>query len=140
MGKRILNWFIFGIFFALMPLIIYMILHYLSNMPLQLKECIPELLFFTIMVCATCLWDVNDMKKKIKSDIVFNLFFASLIILLIFSAILYGGIQLQNMQNNIEFMSLQKVYTFSMFMTIASGILGTIIQIVLSRIEVQSYE
>ena len=80
------------------------------------------------------------MKKKIKNDIVFNLFFASLIILLIFSAILYGGIQLQNMQNNIEFMSLQKVYTFSMFMTIGSGILGTIIQIVLSRIEVQSDE
>lgn len=140
MGKRILNWFIFGIFFALMPLIIYIVLHYLSEISIELKDCIPELLFFTIMICATCLWDVNDMKRKIKSDIVFNLFFASLIILLIFSAILYGGVQLQNMQNNIEFMSLQKVYFFSIIMAISSGILGTIIQIVLSRIEVQRDE
>lgn len=140
MGKRILNWFIFGIFFALMPLIIYIVLHYLSETSVKLNECIPELLFFTIMICSTCLWDVNDMKRKIKSDIVFNMFFASLIILLIFSAILYGGMQFQNMQNNIEFMSLQKVYTFSIIMATGSGILGTIIQIVLSRIEVQRDE
>lgn len=140
MGKRILNWFLFGILFALMPLIIYIVLHYMCEIAIEIRDCISELLFFTIMICATCLWDVNDMKKKIKSDIVFNLFFASLIILLIFSAILYGGIQLQNMKNDIKIMSIQRTYTFSMIMTISSGILGTIIQIVLSRIEVQSDE
>lgn len=138
MGKRITSWLIFGIFFALVPLIIYILLSYICDIQIDLKNCIPELLFFTIMICATCLWDVNDMKKLIKADMVFNLFFAALIILIVFSAILYGSIQLQNMNDKMLIMSLDKTYSFSMLMSIFSATLGTIIQIVLSRIEVQN--
>lgn len=138
MVKRIINWFVFGIFFALVPLIIYILLSYICDIQIDLKNCIPELLFFTIMISATCLWDVNDMKKLIKEDVAFNLFFVALLILIIFSAILYGSIQLQNINDSMIIMSLEKTYTFSVLMSIFSATLGTIIQIVLSRIEVHN--
>lgn len=135
MSKRIFNWFIFGIIFALMPLIIYVLMHYICNKPIISEECIPELLFFNIMVAATCMWDVTEMRRAISNDFFVNCFYISLIILLIFAAMFYGAMQLQGIDTSIKLIEIDRLFYFSRNMSIVGGILGTIIQIILSRVE-----
>lgn len=135
MSKRIFNWFMFGIIFALMPLIIYGLMHYICNKPIISEECIPELLFFNIMVAATCMWDVTEMRRVIRDDLFINSFYISLIILLILAAIFYGAMQLQSFDTSIKIIEIDRLFYFSRNMSIIGGILGTIIQIILASME-----
>lgn len=140
MSKRIINWFTYGIGFALMPLLIYLLLHYLSNTQLDFYACVPELLFFTIMICATCLWDLSDIKNKVGKDMVLNIFFSVLIILIVLCAILYGSVQFASISDNNLLLSNNKTCFFSLIIAMLSAMLGTIIQVIISRVEVKLYE
>ena len=123
--RRIRKWFLFEVIFALLPLMSYIIVRYINGVEISLEECIPELLFFTIMICANCLCVVSDMKNS-KEEGFFEAFFVSLVILIVIAAVLYGGLQVQNIKDNII---IQRTYTFSVMIAIASAMLGLLVQI-----------
>ena len=78
------------------------------------------------MLSAVSLGDVVDLNKKIPK-FVLTVFIAILVLLVILSAVLYGGLLAD--QDNF---SAENVYTISFAMALSGFAVGTIIQILLS--------
>lgn len=138
MANRILRWCIYTLIFALLPTLISLLFSVLFD--LKLKNYSTELIFFVIMICATSLSDINDAKKYIKKDFVFNLFFGFCMIGIITTSVLYGGIALidMGMVDILDSAIMQNIKGISIILSIISAIIGLIIQIILYRTEVSA--
>ena len=138
MANRILRWCIYTLIFALIPTLISLLFSVLFD--LKLKNYSTELIFFVIMICATSLSDINDAKKYIKKDFVFNLFFGFCMIGIITTSVLYGGIALidMGMVDILDSAIMQNIKGISIILSIISAIIGLIIQIILYRTEVSA--
>lgn len=131
------KWFIFTLLFAFIPITISLLFNYLSGASQNTYNFIGEILFFTIMVSSTSLSDIVGLNKTVK-DFILTIFIGFFILLVLSSSILYGGIlygQINNITSD-EFNG--RVFIISLSLAILSGILGTIIQVLMSRIEVST--
>lgn len=133
MANRILKWLIYTLAFALLPTFILLLFSLLFG--LKVSDFSAELLFFTIMICATSLNDIQEMKKKTNNDFVFNLFFGVCIVLIVTVSVLYGSILIVNMSNSTMQVN-TNIKLFSIILSIFSGTIGLLIQIILYRTEV----
>ena len=134
MANRILRWVVYTLIFALLPTIISVSLGYLFKV--KVADYTNELLFFIIMICATSLNDIQETKKKIDKDFVFNLFFSVCIILIVIVSVLYGSTLLVKMMELTENSIFDNIRSLSISLSILSGVIGLIIQIILHRTEV----
>lgn len=87
------------------------------------------------MICATSLNDIQAMKLKIKKDFVFNLFFGICILIIVTVSVIYGSIVLVNMSQQTILLKCN-IKTISIILSILSGIIGFLIQVILYRTEV----
>lgn len=133
MANRILKWIVYTLIFALLPTFISLLFGLLFD--LEVNDYSTELLFFAIMICATSLNDIQEMKKQIKNDFVFNMFFGVCIILIVTVSVIYGSILLLNMSEQINGLN-DNIKLFSIILGILSGVIGFLIQIILYRTEV----
>ena len=134
--RRIVNWFTYTIFCALLPMVItLMVRNIIITEGAPAYSYAGELLMFTVMVTATSLGDIKDLRAEAGADIFLDVFFSAMLLFLIASAILYGcnvlsentGIQIIDMK--------EKGLKISICISGISTMLGTIIQIIIARSE-----
>ena len=135
--RRIVNWFTYTILCALLPMIItFTVRHILiakDNVPYNYAG---ELLLFTTMIAASSLGDIKDFRLMTGKDIFLDVFFSSMLLLLLVSAILYGcnvvadNIYINIIDNNGNLLILSSI------IGIITAILGTIVQIIIAKSEV----
>ena len=90
---------------------------------------------FTVMVTATSLGDIKDLRAEVGADIFLDIFFSAMLLFLIASAILYGcsvlsentGMQIIDMK--------EKGLKISICISVICALLGTIIQIIIAKSE-----
>lgn len=134
--RRIVNWFTYTILCALLPMVITFIIRTTlitqDNPPYNYAG---ELLLFTVMVAATSLGDIKDLRVEIGGDIFLDIFFSVMLLLLLVSAILYGCNVIAD-NTNISIIDIDgKVLKLSGAISAVSGILGTIIQVIIAKSE-----
>lgn len=132
-ANRILRWVVFSLIFALLPTFIAVLFGVLFGV--SVNDYSTELLFFVIMICASSLSDIQEMKIKTNNDFVFNLFFGVCIVLIVTVSVIYGSLLLVNMSE--ASLSLNtNIKMFSIILSILSGVMGLLVQIILYRTEV----
>lgn len=146
MANRLLRWFIYTFLFALLPTLIISLFGFVFD--ITIKDNSTELFFFTIMLCATSLNDIQENKKYAKKDFVFNLFFGIFIIMIVIVSVLYGSIIFIEMADvttelfNIEMTDVttelfnNKIQSLAIIVSLFSGIISLILQVILHRTEV----
>ena len=135
--RRIINWFTYTILCALLPMMIAFTVRHI----LVVKDSIPynyagELLLFTVMVAASALGDIKDFRSVTGNDIFLDIFFSAMLILLLVSAILYGC---NVVANNGHFDIIDnngKMLILSGIIGILVAVLGTMVQIIIAKSEV----
>lgn len=132
--KRLINWIFFGIFCALLPIFIYLGIRYLFEIDIKKIECIPELLFFIVMTSTTCLSDIIQLNNRTHNDSTLQILENTFMGLLIISAVIYGAFELFNIGIS-ETFSINRLFNISLVLSIAIGIIGTIIQIFIAKVE-----
>ena len=146
LANRLLRWFIYTFLFALLPTLIISLFGFVFD--ITIKDNSTELFFFTIMLCATSLNDIQENKKYAKKDFVFNLFFGIFIIMIVIVSVLYGSIIFIEMADvttelfNIEMTDVttelfnNKIQSLAIIVSLFSGIISLIIKVILNRKEV----
>lgn len=146
LANRLLRWFIYTFLFALLPTLIISLFGFVFD--ITIKDNSTELFFFTIMLCATSLNDIQENKKYAKKDFVFNLFFGIFIIMIVIVSVLYGSIIFIEMADvttelfNIEITDVttelfnNKIQSLAIIVSLFSGIISLILQVILHRTEV----
>jgi len=133
--KRLINWFTFGVCFALLPLLFAWIFRALAGKDsLEANSDFPEILFFSVMVCSTTISDIRGANKQQSWSNYFLALESILTLGAIVSAGLYGGIRFASILNpSIAFR--MQLLTYSILLTIALFLCSTASQIMISTVE-----
>ena len=137
MKKRLIRWFFIILPFALIPFAIGIFLRLIAGeFTLGNIASSPEILFFTLMVCATALSDRNEIDQISKSQTVFQLLGSALIIGAVFSAILYGILLYNNIfeHDAVGFQS-PSFFWFEIVFAIIFLVIGTVTEVIIGQIE-----
>ena len=133
MDDRLLKWFVFTILFAFIPVGISIFCNFFSLKPLKEgTEFIGELLFFTIMISSTSLRDIIDLNRIVR-DAILTCIVTALILLLIFCSAFY----VLFLQSESSTINMNGLFKTSITLAIIGGILGTLVQIYIGRVEVR---
>lgn len=135
--RRIINWITYTIVCALLPMMISLLVRniIISTQEINTYNYSGELLLFSVMVAATSIGDIKDFQVVVGKDIFLDIFFSSMLVLLLVSSILYGcNVIADNVK--LELFDVNgSVFFFSRIISMIIGILGAIIQIVIARSE-----
>jgi hypothetical protein len=138
MGNRLVRWFTFTVGFALLPLTVSILLNYLRGSEiLATLQRSPELLFFCLMVCATALGDITESSVAVGRDIVLRILSSALLLGAVVSAILYGSFLNEQMAVAGSAAFQRRLFTLAALMSLLFLGLGTVVQVLLARIEEQ---
>ena len=135
--RRIINWITYTIVCALLPMMISLLVRniIISTQEINTYNYSGELLLFSVMVAATSIGDIKDFQVVVGKDIFLDIFFSSMLVLLLVSSILYGcNVIADNVKLELFDMN-GSVFFFSRIISVIIGILGAIIQIVIARSE-----
>lgn len=135
MANRLVKWVLYTIIFAFIPISVSLLLTYLIGAEKNISDFNNEVLFFTIMICSTSLSDIVTLNKKIK-DFLLTIFSAFFILLVLFSTVMYGSMIYGDINDLLADVFKERVFYISVILAFIASILGTIIQILLSRTEV----
>ena len=98
--RKFINWIVFHAIFALFPLLsVWFFRSLLSKTTVESVHDFPEILFFSLVVCASTVGDLRSVDKPKRWTITFWILEAALLIGAIGSAILYGGIRFASIIN-----------------------------------------
>lgn len=139
MARRLVRWFTFGVMFALIPLLWSLLIRYFTGkLTFAAAAESPEILFFSLMVDATSLADLNDVArprtKRDLVDLMRDILWAALLLGAVFSAIFYGVFLMATLGTTIGENFLYRIFSFSMVLAIVSFCLTTVTQVFLGRI------
>ena len=128
MYKRICLWLGFTVALGAFPLLFVLVIKYVTKSEISISVISPELFFFNVMVYADGLKTLYDIKKSDKNKKVKDTLFVSVVILLIFLAVIYGILLLNS---NIPDLNLQLklINILSIIFTIICIILSICIQV-----------
>jgi hypothetical protein len=136
MTDRMTRWFTYAVAFALLPLAVTCLLRSLKGtLTWDVVAESPDVLFFSVMVCATALGDIVDAKSRLKTFQVWPPAVALLSIAAVLAAVLYGSLVFDTIANKdpTEFRS--RLLLVSAWLAGASLSLGTVIQAVIGLAE-----
>ena len=136
MTNRIIKWIIFTVLFAFIPISVSLLLTYLTGSIKTMSDYNAEVLFFTIMISSKSLSDVVELNRRVK-DFVLTLFVGFFVLLVLSSSIMYGSLLYGDIDQNVPSLLKERVFLVSGVLAIISGLLGTTIQVLLSRTEVR---
>ncbi len=129
MYKRICLWFGFTVILGILPLLFTLIIKYVTKSEISISIISPELFFFNVMVYADGLKTLYDIKKSDKNKKVKDTLFVSVVLLLIFQAVIYGILLLNSNIPNLK-LQLDLINLLSIVFTIICVILSICIQII----------
>jgi hypothetical protein len=129
-GPNTTRWFTFAVAFALMPLVTTCILRYLKD-AFTWNEVArsPDVLFFSVMICATALGDIVDAKARFEAYQPWPPTVALLSIGAVLTAVLYGALVFDTLDANGMTLSHLKLLQVSAALACACLALGTAVQI-----------
>ena len=129
MYKRICLWLGFTVTLGIFPLLFILIIKYVTKIEISISVIIPELFFFNVMVYADGLKTLYDIKKTEKNKKAKDTLFVSVVILLIFQAVIYGILLLNSNIPNLK-LQLELINLLSIIFTVICVILSICIQII----------
>lgn len=129
MYKRICLWLGFTVMLGIFPLLFLLIIKYVTKSEISISIMSPELFFFNVMVYADGLKTLYGIKKNDKNKKAKDTLFVSIVILLIFQAVIYGILLLNSNMPNLN-LQLELVNLMSIIFTIICVILSICIQII----------
>ena len=136
MTKRLTRWIVFNVVFALLPLLISLFLHHLTdNLSNETLANSTEVLFFTLVVCATALGDLNDVTVPTRWNRTRNILGSSLLIGAVLSAIFFGILVYDNLINPAKMDFRSRLLPYSIGMAVIFGVTSTIVEILLATIQ-----
>ena len=130
MANRIAKWLLFTVLFAFIPMIIAILILFMTDKAFNTYNFNGEILFFIIMLSATSIYDMVDLNKS--SNVTRTIFIAFFILLVIFSTGIYFIVLYSQLIDTL-FLSQERIFAISVTMACLCFILGTIIQIILNR-------
>ena len=129
MYKRICLWLGFTVMLGIFPLLFLLIIKYVTKSEISISIISPELFFFNVMVYADGLKTLYGIKKNDKNKKAKDTLFVSIVILLIFQAVIYGILLLNSNMPNLN-LQLELVNLMSIIFTIICVVLSICIQII----------
>ncbi len=129
MYKRICLWLGFTVTLGIFPLLFILIIKYVTKSEISISVISPELFFFNVMVYADGLKTLYDIKKTEKNKKAKDTLFVSVVILLIFQAVIYGILLLNSNIPNLK-LQLELINLLSIIFTVICVILSICIQII----------
>lgn len=129
MYKRMCLWLGFTVALGAFPLLFILVIKYVTKSEISISVISPELFFFNVMVYADGLKTLYDIKKSDKNKRAKDTLFVSVVILLIFLAVIYGILLLNS---NIPDLNLQLglINILSIVFTIICIVLSICIQVI----------
>ena len=136
MAARLIRWYTFTVAFALLPLITTLALRYMQgSLTVRALEDSPEVLFFALMVCATALGDIHELRSAIGTDNLLYAIFSILLLGVCASGILYGSLVWDKITTGGTADFQRRLLAVSIGLAIVFLALGTTVQVFVSRIE-----
>ena len=129
MYKRICLWLGFTVTLGIFPLLFILIIKYVTKSEISISVISPELFFFNVLVYADGLKTLYDIKKTEKNKKAKDTLFVSVVILLIFQAVIYGILLLNSNIPNLK-LQLELINLLSIIFTVICVILSICIQII----------
>ena len=91
--KRIIHWFFFDTFFALIPLILSSIFRAWAGKPSEVATtATPELVFFVLVTTGLAMGNIREVSKPLGWDALLAFLFVVFLFGAIFAAVFYGAI------------------------------------------------
>ena len=122
-------WLGFTVTLGIFPLLFILIIKYVTKSEISISVISPELFFFNVMVYADGLKTLYDIKKTEKNKKAKDTLFVSVVILLIFQAVIYGILLLNSNIPNLK-LQLELINLLSIIFTVICVILSICIQII----------
>jgi hypothetical protein len=137
LAKRLTRWLIYNTIFALLPLIISVLLHFLTGkLSMQTFSNSPEILFFALTLSATAIGDISETITPIGWDLTFTILSSALLLGVVTSAILYGGLIYDTtIAINSPSGFRENLLNFSIGLALVMFILGTLVEVLIGKIE-----
>lgn len=129
MYKRICLWIGFTVALGAFPLLFILVIKYVTKSELSISVISPELFFFNVMVYADGLKTLYDIKKSDKNRKAKDTLFVSVVIFLIFQAVIYGILLLNSNIPNLD-LQLELINILSVIFAIICVILSICIQVI----------
>ncbi len=136
-AKRLVHWFMYGCIFALVPFIVSVSLHALAGkLDIDAVASSPEILFFALMVSATALRDLSGIAASLDGkDAIFDLLRSVLLLGAMGSAIFYGSLLHDSIIGPGSADFRLRLLWVAIGMAIVLFLLGTVVEILIGRIE-----
>jgi len=98
--KKFINWLLFNVCFALLPLVfVWFFRSLVGRNTVDTINDFPEVLFFSLMVCATTVGDLRGLEKPARWKLILLILESALLLGAVFSAMLYGGLRFAGIIN-----------------------------------------
>ena len=135
--KKFVNWVLFNALFALFPLLsVWFFRALLRKSAVETVSDFPEILFFSLMVCATTVSDLRGLEKPSRWALIFFTLEAILLFGATGSAILYGGVRVAGIINpDMTFQS--QLLTYSIVVSVLLFILSVTSEILVAIVDRQ---
>jgi hypothetical protein len=133
--KKFINWLLFNVCFALLPLLsVWFFRSLLSKNAVETINDFPEILFFSLMVCATTVGDLRGLEKPSRWNVIFLVLESALLLGAIGSGILYGGVRFAAIINP-EVTFRAELLTYSIFLTLLLFLLSLTSEILVALVD-----
>ena len=125
-GKRLFQWFTFTVACGLIPLVTSLLMHYFrEKLTFDAVARSPEILFLSLMVSATALGDLNDVKRPKTFEITLPSLRSGLLVCVILSAILYGAFLLATVGETMDQVFASRIFWVSILLALLSTAVAT---------------
>jgi len=138
--KKLINWLLFNVGFALLPLIsVWFFRGLVGRSAVSTLNDFPEVLFFSLMVCATTVADLRALEKASRWTQTFLIKESILLLGAIGSAILYGGLRFAAIMNP-EVLFRERLLIYSVVVTVLLFFLSLTSEILIAFVDYQKPE
>ncbi len=136
MLARLNRWFTFAVAFALLPFATSLLFRRLAGvLTTDAVQQSPELLFFSLMICASALGDLHELTSVVGKDSVMRVLSSALLLGAAFAGILYGGFVYAGLPNQASGTFQRNLFQLSLMLAPTSLFVGTVVQIMIARTE-----
>lgn len=133
---RLNRWFTFAVAFALLPFGTSILFRSLAGvLTMDAVQQSPELLFFSLMICASALGDLNEFTAVVGKDGVMRLLSSALLIGAAFAGILYGGFVYAALPGQASATFQRNLFHLSLILAPAALFIGTVVQVMIAKTE-----
>jgi hypothetical protein len=133
---RLNRWFTFAVAFALLPFVTSILFRRLAGvLTIDAVQQSPELLFFSLMICAAALGDLNEFTAIVGKDPVMRVLGSAMLIGAAFAGILYGGFVYAALPGQTSGLFQRNLFQLSLILAPTSLFVATVVQVMIAKTE-----